>query len=147
MACSTAGCGSSGGCSTGGCNKMNTFDWFADIPLSDNFNFNLVEISFKNGARKGFYRNDKKIELFRGDIVMVEASQGFDLGEVSLSGELVKIQMKKKDVKESADTIRNILRKATEDDIKKMQVLRGKEKAMLVKARVISRSLDLEMKF
>ncbi len=146
MACSTAGCGSSGGCSTGGCNKMNTFDWFADIPLSDNFNFNLVEISFKNGARKGFYRNDKKIELFRGDIVMVEASQGFDLGEVSLSGELVKIQMKKKDVKESADTIRNILRKATEDDIKKMQVLRGKEKAMLVKARVISRSLDLEMK-
>ena len=146
MACSTAGCGSSGGCSTGGCNKMNTFDWFADIPLSDNFNFNLVEISFKNGARKGFYRNDKKIELFRGDIVMVEASQGFDLGEVSLSGELVKIQMKKKDVKESADTIRNILRKETEDDIKKMQVLRGKEKAMLVKARVISRSLDLEMK-
>ncbi len=146
MACSTAGCGSSGGCSTGGCNKMNTFDWFADIPLTDNFNFNLVEISFKNGARKGFYRNDKKIELFRGDIVMVEASQGFDAGEVSLSGELVKIQMKKKDVKESADTIRNILRKATEEDIKRVQVLRGKEKAMLVKARVISRSLDLEMK-
>ena len=146
MACSTAGCGSSGGCSTGGCNKMNTFDWFADIPLTDNFNFNLVEISFKNGARKGFYRNDKKIELFRGDIVMVEASQGFDVGEVSLSGELVKLQMKKKDVKESADTIRNILRKATEEDIKRMHELRGKEKAMLVKARVISRSLDLEMK-
>ena len=146
MACSTAGCGSSGGCSTGGCNKMNTFDWFADIPLTDNFNFNLVEISFKNGARKGFYRNDKKIELFRGDIVMVEASQGFDVGEVSLSGELVKLQMKKKDVKESADTIRNILRKATEEDTKRMHELRGKEKAMLVKARVISRSLDLEMK-
>ena len=146
MACSTAGCGSSGGCSTGGCNKMNTFDWFADIPLTDNFNFNLVEISFKNGARKGFYRNDKKIELFRGDKVVLEASQGFDLGEVSLSGELVKIQMKKKDVKESADTIRNILRKATEEDIKRMQMLRGKEKAMLVKARVISRSLNLEMK-
>ena len=146
MACSTAGCGSSGGCSTGGCNKMNTFDWFADIPLTDNFNFNLVEISFKNGARKGFYRNDKKIELFRGDKVVLEASQGFDLGEVSLSGELVKIQMNKKDVKESADTIRNILRKATEEDIKRMQMLRGKEKAMLVKARVISRSLNLEMK-
>ena len=146
MACSTAGCGSSGGCSTGGCNKMNTFDWFADIPLTDNFNFNLVEISFKNGARKGFYRNDKKIELFRGDKVVLEASQGFDLGEVSLSGELVKIQMKKKNVKESADTIRNILRKATEEDIKRMQMLRGKEKAMLVKARVISRSLNLEMK-
>ncbi len=146
MACSTGGCGSSGGCSSGGCNKMNTFDWFADIPLSDNYNFNLVEISFKNGARKGFYRNDKKLDLFRGDLVIVDASQGFDIGEVSLTGELVKLQMKKKEVKETADTIRNILRKATEDDIERMHELRGKEREMLVKARVISRSLDLEMK-
>lgn len=125
---------------------MNTFDWFADIPLSDNYNFNLVEISFKNGARKGFYRNDKKLDLFRGDLVIVDASQGFDIGEVSLTGELVKLQMKKKEVKETADTIRNILRKATEDDIERMHELRGKEREMLVKARVISRSLDLEMK-
>jgi cell fate regulator YaaT (PSP1 superfamily) len=146
MACSTGGCGSSGGCSSGGCNKMNTFDWFADIPLSDNYNFNLVEISFKNGARKGFYRNDKKLDLFRGDLVIVDASQGFDIGEVSLTGELVKLQMKKKEVKETADTIRNILRKATEDDIERMHELRGKEREMLVKARVISRSLELEMK-
>lgn len=146
MACSTAGCGSSGGCSTGGCNKMNTFDWFADIPLSDNYNFNLVEIGFKKGARKGFYRNDKKLDLFRGDMVIVEASQGFDIGEVSLTGELVKLQMKKKDVKETADTIRSIVRKATDEDLARMEDLRSKEKAMLVKARVIARSLELEMK-
>lgn len=146
MACSTAGCGSSGGCSSGGCNKMNTFDWFADIPLSDNYNFNLVEISFKNGARKGFYRNDQKLDLFRGDLVIIDASQGYDIGEVSLTGELVKLQMKKKDVKETADTIRKVIRKATEEDIDRMKNLRAKEKGMLVKARVISRNLELEMK-
>jgi len=146
MACSTAGCGSSGGCSSGGCNKMNTFDWFADIPLSDNYNFNLVEISFKNGSRKAFYRNDKKLDLFRGDFVIVDASQGYDIGEVALTGELVKVQMKKKDVKETADNIRNILRKATEEDVEQMRELRSKEKQMLVKARVISRSLELDMK-
>jgi cell fate regulator YaaT (PSP1 superfamily) len=147
MACSTtAGCGSSGGCSSGGCNKMNSFDWFADIPLSDHYNFNLVEISFKNGARKGFYKNDQKLDVFRGDLVIVEAAQGFDIGEVALTGELVKLQMKKKDVKESADTIRNILRIASGSDIEKMSDLRSKEKNMLIKARVISRSLGLEMK-
>lgn len=146
MACSTAGCGSSGGCSSGGCNKMNSFDWFADIPLSDNYNFNMVEISFKNGARKGFYRNDAKLDLFRGEMVIVDASQGYDIGEVSLTGELVKLQMKKKDVKESADTIRSILRKATEQDLERMNELRGNEKQMLIKARVISRSLNLDMK-
>ncbi|MCD8529172.1 MAG: hypothetical protein LRY27_04275 [Chitinophagales bacterium] len=142
----TAGCGSSGGCSTGGCNKMNTFDWFADIPLSDNYNFNLIEVSFKNGSRKGFYRNDKKLDLFRGDCVVVEASQGYDIGEVSLTGELVKLQMKKKDVKETADTIRNVMRKAEETEMKQLEDLRLDEKGMLVKARVIARSLNLEMK-
>lgn len=146
MACTTAGCGSSGGCSSGGCNKMNSFDWFADIPLSDNYNFNLVEISFKNGSRKGFYRNDQKLDVYRGDMVIIEASQGYDIGEVALTGELVKLQMKKKDVKETADTIRGILRKATESDLEKMSDLRSKEKNMLIKARVISRSLNLDMK-
>ena len=147
MACSTtAGCGSSGGCSSGGCNKMNSFDWFADIPLSDNYNFNLVEISFKNGSRKGFYRNDQKLDLFRGDKVIIDASQGYDIGEVALTGELVKLQMKKKDVKETSDNIRAIMRKASEADLEKMSELRAKEKNMLIKARVISRSLGLEMK-
>ena len=98
MACSTtAGCGSSGGCSSGGCNKMNSFDWFADIPLSDNYSFKLVEISFKNGSRKSFYNNDQKLDIYRGDYVVLDASQGYDIGEVALTGELVKLQMKKKE--------------------------------------------------
>jgi len=147
MACSTsAGCGSSGKCSSGGCNKMNSFDWFADIPLSDNYNFKLVEISFKNGSRKSFYNNDQKLDLFRGDYVVLDASQGYDIGEVALTGELVKLQMKKKDVKETSDNIRKILRKATPEDIEKLQSLREKEKPMLVKARVIARNLNLDMK-
>lgn len=146
MACTTGGCGSSGGCSSGGCNKMNTFDWFADIPLSDQYNYNLVEISFKNGSRKGFYRNDKKLDLFRGQHVVVDASQGYDIGEVSLSGELVKLQMKKKDVKENNDNIRGVLRIASEEEVNRLKDLRSKEKEMLINARVIARSLELEMK-
>lgn len=146
MGCSTGGCGSSGGCSTGGCNKLNTFDWFAEIPVSDNYHFNLIEISFKNGARKGFYRNDSKIDLYKGDYVVVDAAKGYDIGEVSLKGELVKLQMKKKGVKESSDTIRKILRKASEQDLEKLEELRTKEKNTMIKARVIARELNLEMK-
>lgn len=146
MGCSTGGCGSSGGCSTGGCNKLNTFDWFAEIPISDSYHFNLVEISFKNGARKGFYRNDSKIELYKGDFVVVDASQGYDIGEVSLKGELVKLQMKKKGVKESSDTIRKILRKVNDQDLENLEELRSKEKNTMIKARVIARELNLEMK-
>lgn len=146
MGCSTGGCGSSGGCSTGGCNKLNTFDWFAEIPISDNYHFNLVEISFKNGARKGFYRNDGKIDLYKGDYVVVDAAQGYDIGEVSLKGELVKLQMKKKGVKESSDTIRRILRKASDSDLEQLETLREREKNTMIKARVISRELNLEMK-
>jgi cell fate regulator YaaT (PSP1 superfamily) len=146
MACSTGGCGKSGGCSTGGCNRVNTFDWFADIPLSDNYNFNLVEISFKNGSRKAFFHNDNKLDLYKGDVVVVEAAQGYDIGEVSLKGELVKLQMKRKNVKESSDTIRKILRVASENDIEKLNDLRALERDIMIKARVISRELNLDMK-
>lgn len=147
MACSSGGCGkTAGGCSSGGCNRVNTYDWFADIPLSDNYNFNIVEVSFKNGSRKAFFTNDNKLDLFKGDVVVVEAAQGYDIGEVSLKGELVKLQMKRKNVKESADTIRKILRSASENDIEKLHELRNSEKEIMIKARVISRELNLDMK-
>ncbi|MCB0540230.1 MAG: hypothetical protein KDE33_22120 [Bacteroidetes bacterium] len=141
MACAT-------GCSTSsdGCNKMNTFDWFKDIPLSNNYNFNIIEVSFKDGARKAFYRNKNHIDLYKNDYVVVESSQGYDIGKLSLSGELVKLQMKKKNVKNHPDNIRDIVRKATEDDINKLENYRNKEKQMLVKARVIARNLNLDMK-
>lgn len=148
MGCSTGGCGKSGdsgGCSTGGCNKVNTFDWFTDIPLSDNYNFNIIELSFKNGARKGFYRNDQHIELYKGDSVVVEAAQGTDIGEVSMKGELVKLQMKKKKTNDGPD-VRKVLRKASEADLEKLAELRERERDIMITARVMSREGNLDMK-
>lgn len=140
-----AGC-SSGGCSSGGCNRMNVYDWFSDMPLSFNEAFNIVEISFKNGARKGFYRNTQNLDLHKGQLVVVEAAQGHDVGEVSLQGELVKVQMKKRKVSERDDTIRNIMRLANEEDTNILKDIRGREQETLVRARAVSRSLNIEMK-
>ena len=141
-----AGCGSKGGCSTGGCNKNNVSDWLADMPLSFNENFNIVEIAFKKGARKGFYRNPDHHDMHKGQLVVVEAAQGFDIGEVSLQGELVKVQMKKNKITERDDTIRNILRIATESDINTFLDGRNKENETMVRARAISKSQNLQMK-
>lgn len=144
MGCSTGGCGSSkeGGSS---CNKMNAYDWFADIPVAPGMAFDIVEISFKNGARKDYFRNDKHLDLFKGDLVVVNASQGFDIGEVSLSGELVKMQMRKKKVKDNEEIL-DILRKASEDEIENLKELRGQEHEVMKTARVISREMNLDMK-
>lgn len=138
--------GSQHGGSSGGCNRMNVYDWFSDMPLSFNENFNIVEVSFKNGARKGFYRNTQHLDLHKGQLVVVEAAQGYDIGEVDLQGELVKTQMKKRKVSERDDTIRNILRPGIDDDLKILQEIRAKEPETMVRARAISRSMNLEMK-
>lgn len=140
-----AGC-NSGGCSSSGCSRMNVFDWFADMPISFNENFNIVEVSFKKGARKGFYRNTQNLELSKGTIVVVEAAQGYDVGEVMLKGELVKAQMKKRRVTERDDTIRSIMRIATEQDVQVLESLRARENETMVRARAIARSMNLEMK-
>ena len=93
------GCGSSTGtCNTGGCNKLNVFDWLADMEMpSGNRPFDIVEIRFKN-SRKEFYRNSDKLTLSIGDVVAVEASPGHDIGVVSAIGEVVRLQMKKKKI-------------------------------------------------
>ncbi len=141
----SSGCGS-GGCSTGGCNKHNVYDWFLNIPLSFNENYNVVEVSFKKGARKGYYRNIDSLELVNGQLVVVEAVQGYDVGEVSLKGELVKAQMKKRKISEREDVIRNMIRVANEEDIDLLLDCRNKENEIMVKARAIARTLKLEMK-
>lgn len=155
MGCSTcttakdgvvAGCQTKGGCSSGGCNRMNVFDWFADMPISFNENFNIIEVSFKKGARKGFYRNPSNLEVIKGQLVVVEAAQGYDVGEVSLQGELVKLQMKKRKVTERDDTIRNILRIANEQDVNALLDARNKETDTLVRARAMARAMNVEMK-
>lgn len=144
MGCSTGGCGSSkeGGSS---CNKMNAYDWFADIPVAPGMAFDIVEISFKNGARKDYFRNTAHLDLYKGDLVVVNATQGFDIGEVSLSGELVKMQMRKKKVKDDENVL-EILRKASDEEIENLNELRGKEQETMITARLISRDLKLEMK-
>ncbi len=141
-----AGCQSKGGCSSGGCNRMNVMDWFADMPLSFNENFNIIEVSFKNGSRKGFYRNTNTFDLSKGQLVVVEAAQGYDVGEVNLQGELVKAQMKKRKITERDDTIRNVLRIANEQDVNTLLDARNKEKDTMVRARAMARAINLEMK-
>ena len=126
---------------------MNVFDWFADIPVYfQDKSANVVEVSFKNGARKGYFRNNQHFDLVRGDLVVVETAQGTDTGEVTIQGELVKLQLKKKGIKDRSDTIRNIIRVATERDIDLLEDLRDREHEMMVKARVIAREFNLEMK-
>jgi cell fate regulator YaaT (PSP1 superfamily) len=107
--------------------------------------FDVVEISFKNG-RKGFYRNEKNIQIFKGDTVVVEASPGHDVGVVSLTGELVKHQMNRKNVKMAPHELRKIYRKATESDYQKWQDARSKEYDTMHEARELIVKLKLDMK-
>ncbi len=144
--CGPEGCGDKGHCATGGCNKMNTYDWISTLDINDPAIYNYVEVSFKNGARKDFFLcNDNIYQYHTGDVVVVECSPGYDVGQITLMGELVRMQMKKKSVPESRITDR-IVRKANERDSEKLGEARILEKRNLVRARVISRSLGLELK-
>ncbi len=141
-----AGCRSNGNCASGGCNRLNVFDWLANIPLSDQAApFDIVEVSFNRGSRKDFYRNITHQIFQKGELVAVEGVNGFDVGEVSLSGELVRLQMKKKRVKETPD-IKKILRAATDYDLSKFRTNKKREKEMLIRSRVLAKELNLEMK-
>lgn len=154
MGCSSCGIESNAiadkgkaGCSSGGCNRFNVYDWFADMPVSfQNQSFNVVEVNFKQGVRKAYYRNTQGLMLEKGDMVVVDAAQGYDIGEVSLTGELVKLQMAKRGIKDRSDTIRNLVRLADVKDLNQLKQAREKEKEILVRARVIAREQKLDMK-
>jgi cell fate regulator YaaT (PSP1 superfamily) len=140
------GCNKNGGCATGGCNKMNTFDWLSTLDIEDPVAFNIVEVSFKNGARKDFYHNPEFSQASSGDMVVVEApSGGYDIGRVNLTGDLVRLQMKKKK-QTDLSVLLNVIRKANERDLERLEEARNEEKNMLVKARAIARTLGLDMK-
>ncbi len=140
-----SGCKSNGHCATGGCNKLNTYDWLRFLPVPESQKFTIHEISFKNGIRKGFYINKNKLDVMTGDMVCVETESGFDVGRISLSGELVKLQMKKRKVSQDMQFM-PILRKATDNDLERMMEGRAMEGATMLKARVIARELKLDMK-
>jgi len=140
-----AGCQSNGGCGSGGCNKLNTYDWLSRMDLPDSNDFGFVEVSFKNGSRKSFYHYTPHSHAVTGDMVVVESGAGMDVGKISLSGDLVRLQMKKKKVDEEA-VQHKIVRRANDRDMEKLQEARAKERQTMVKARVIARKLDLDMK-
>jgi len=104
-----SGCGNNGHCLTGGCNKMNTFDWLNDMEINDPMQFKMVEVSFKQGARKDFFKNPISNRTNTGDVVVVDAGSGYDVGRISLSGELVRLQLRKKKIPKdrSLNRIRN----------------------------------------
>lgn len=140
------GCGNNGSCSTGSCNKLNVYNWLTDMVLPEDYEpFNIVEVRFK-GSKKHFYRNTNNLELFTGDKVIVDSDIGYDVGEVSLSGELVKLQLKKYGVEENNSEMRSIRSIANEHQIKKYEEVKAKEKKDLEEARTIALQLKLQMK-
>ena len=124
-------------------NKLNTYDWLADIPGNAEEQ-DMVEVQFKN-TRKGYFKNSNGIHLEKGDIVAVEASPGHDIGTVTLTGRLVKLQMRKANVKPDAE-IRRIYRKAKPVDMEKYEEAKSREHDTMIRSRKIAESLGLQMK-
>ena len=140
------GCKNNGTCGSDGCNKLTVFDWLSNMSLpGDQKPFIGVEVRFKNG-RKHFYKNSENLSLSIGDIVATEAMSGHDIGIVTLTGELVKVQMKKKSHDETTDDLPKIYRKATQKDIDIWQTVRAKEAEIQKRSREIAIHLGLKMK-
>lgn len=145
--CVPAGCKSNGSCMTGGCGKLDVYDWLGGMTLPAMYKaFNIIEVRFK-GSRKEYFRNNDNTYVEQGEIVVVEGNQGgYDVGHVTLTGELVRMQLKKKNITEDSDKIRKFYRKATEKDIEKWTESKNLEKDTMYKARTIAGSLGLSMK-
>ena len=140
------GCKNNGTCGSDGCNKLTVFDWLSNMALpGDQKPFIGVEVRFKNG-RKHFYKNSEKVSLSIGDVVATEAMSGHDIGIVTLTGELVKVQMKKKNQSEKVEELPKIYRKATQKDIDIWQTVRAKEPEIQKRSREIAIHLGLKMK-
>ncbi len=143
---SPKGCKNNGTCGTDSCNKLTVFDWLANISLpSGEKPFNWVEVRFKNG-RKEYYHNTENLTLSIGDIVATQAKAGHDIGVVTLTGELVRVQMKRKSIPENVEEGLKIYRKASQKDIDIWQEARNREEPMKVKARQFAIDLRLQMK-
>ncbi|MBR7053435.1 MAG: hypothetical protein IKI26_01565 [Prevotella sp.] len=123
--------------------QLNTYDWLADVPGNTD-STDLVEVQFKN-TRKGYYHNVNHLDLRKGDIVAVEANPGHDIGVVTLTGQLVKLQLKKANLK-SADDIKRIYRMAKPVDMEKYQEAKSREHATMIQSRQIAKDLGLDMK-
>jgi len=156
MACATcgnkgngvpAGCKSNGSCGNGGCDKLTVFNWLSNMELADgNSTYPAVEVRFKNGRKEFFSFDPEQMTLFEGEAVAVEAAKGYDIGIVSLSGELVRLQIQKKHLVQNFDALMPILRKATKEDLELWEKGKAKEAQTMVRSREIARDLGLAMK-
>ena len=140
------GCKSNGTCGTDSCNKLTVFDWLANMQLpSGETPYDLVEVRFKN-SRKEYFRNEEKLPIKIGDLVATQAKIGHDIGMVTLTGELVRFQLRKKKIKTDSEEINKIYRLATQNDIDKWQAARDREDEVQKRAREMAIFLRLEMK-
>lgn len=126
---------------------MNTYDWLRNLPIVDmDSACKVIEVSFSQGTRKDFFRNTALQPYEKGDLIAVEGIGGFDVGEVSLTGEIVRLQMKKRGVKEDNPEMKKVLRRATEKDIEIRNQNKAREPEAVIRSRAIARQLKLDMK-
>jgi len=144
--CTPAGCKSNGSCLTNGCSKLDVYDWLSDMDMPANYKaFNIVEVKFK-GSRKDFYINHENLYLEAGELVVVETpTGGYDIGHISITGELVRMQIKKKHLKQE-DIVKKIIRRATPADVDKWKAAKALEWETMHKARTLALNLGLSMK-
>ncbi len=141
-----SGCRSNGTCGTGGCNKLNVYNWLSDMTLPQGQSqFPILEVRFK-GSRKEFYYNKDNVDLKVGDVVALEASPGHDVGVVSMVGELVRFQLRRKNLGDNPDGLKALYRKAKPLEVEKWNEVKDKETSMLHRTRGIIQSLKLSMK-
>ncbi|WP_206670816.1 PSP1 domain-containing protein [Cyclobacterium xiamenense] len=138
------GCQNNGSCGTGDCNKMNSFDWLSHMGIPEVDTFDVVEIKFK-GGRKDYFRNSQLLPLTTGDPVVVDVPNGHHIGYVSLQGELVRLQMQKRKVKND-DSLTSIYRIASQKDLEKWQDAKNRELPTLYRSKQIIDELKLGMK-
>lgn len=145
--CSTSGgggCQNNGTCGTSDCNKMNSFDWLSHMGIPEIDKFDIVEVKFK-GGRKDYFRNIDRITLHTGDPVVVASQSGHHIGYVSLQGELVRLQMQKRKIRDNDDILK-IYRIAGERDLEKWEEAKNRELPSLYRSRQIIQELGLKMK-
>ncbi len=132
-------------CASGGCGKKDTYDWMATMGLKDVDGFDVVEVSFKQGVHKEFVHNPAHLQAVTGDMVVVDVGTGLDIGKITLSGEMVKLQIHKKRVKSDAE-FGKVVRLADKNDLNKLEQARSIEISTMIRSRAIVNSLGLDMK-
>lgn len=126
---------------------MNVHDWLVNLPFTDNNTVcKIVEVSFNNGSRKDYFRNTTVHTYTKGDMIAVEGVSGFDVGMVNVTGELVRLQLKKLGIKEESPDIKKIMRRATENDLQKLEESKKREPEAIIRSRAIAKQLNLNMK-